>query len=98
MLGGMTHILVLGGGLNGLSAAMLLARDGHTVTVLERDADPPPFGSAWRSWQRPGVTQFRYAHVMLPRWHALMRADLPEVIDALLAAGGTPLNFADLLP
>ena len=34
----MAQIVVMGGGLNGLTAGMLLARDGHQVTVLERDA------------------------------------------------------------
>jgi phytoene dehydrogenase-like protein len=29
------QILVLGAGMCGLSTALLLARDGHTVTVLE---------------------------------------------------------------
>jgi 2-polyprenyl-6-methoxyphenol hydroxylase-like FAD-dependent oxidoreductase len=94
----MTHILMLGGGLTGLSAAMLLARDGHTVTLLERDPGPPPIGSAWRSWDRPGVAQFRNAHFMLPRWHAVMRDELPEVLVELRAAGGTPINLAALLP
>src|SRR6478672_438092 len=36
------EILVLGAGLCGLSTAMLLARDGHQVTVLERDPAAPP--------------------------------------------------------
>ena len=38
----MTHTIVLGGGLCGLAAALMLARDGHDVTVLERDRDPRP--------------------------------------------------------
>jgi 2-polyprenyl-6-methoxyphenol hydroxylase-like FAD-dependent oxidoreductase len=41
----MAEVLVLGAGLNGLAAAMLLARDGHRVTVLERDPAGPD-GSA----------------------------------------------------
>ncbi len=38
----MAKIVVLGAGLNGLCTALLLARDGHTVTVFERDPAPPP--------------------------------------------------------
>ena len=34
----MAQIVVMGAGLNGLTTGMLLARDGHQVTVLERDA------------------------------------------------------------
>ena len=39
----MARILILGAGLSGLCTAMLVAREGHEVTVLERDpAAPPP--------------------------------------------------------
>ncbi len=38
----MPDIVVMGGGLCGMASALLLARDGHTVTVLERDPEPPP--------------------------------------------------------
>jgi len=37
----MSNIVVLGAGLNGLATAMLLARDGHEVTILERDPAEP---------------------------------------------------------
>ena len=36
----MAEIVVAGGGICGLSTAMLLAGDGHAVTVLERDPEP----------------------------------------------------------
>ena len=41
--GRMSTILVLGGGVVGLSMAMLLARQGHSVTVFEHDSElfPP---------------------------------------------------------
>jgi 2-polyprenyl-6-methoxyphenol hydroxylase-like FAD-dependent oxidoreductase len=78
---------------------MLLARDGHQVTVLERDpATPPPPEQAWEAWERRGVNQFRLPHLILPRWRALMERELPEVLDELLAAGGLRLNTLAALP
>jgi 2-polyprenyl-6-methoxyphenol hydroxylase-like FAD-dependent oxidoreductase len=94
----MAHIIVLGAGLNGLATALLLNRDGHTVTVLERDPAEPRAGAEWETWQRPGVSQFRFSHIMLPRWYAQMRTELPDVLEALAASGGLRLNLADMLP
>jgi 2-polyprenyl-6-methoxyphenol hydroxylase-like FAD-dependent oxidoreductase len=92
----MAEILVLGAGLTGLTTAMLLARDGHDVTVLERDAADPPAGasaaSAWTGWDRAGVAQFHQLHLMLPRWREVMETELPSVLDALRAAGGLDHN------
>jgi 2-polyprenyl-6-methoxyphenol hydroxylase-like FAD-dependent oxidoreductase len=39
----MSTILVLGGGIIGLSMAMMLARQGHYVTVFERYSEPKPY-------------------------------------------------------
>ena len=95
----MAEILVLGAGLCGLSTAMLLARDGHQVTVLERDPGAPPEpAQAWEAWERRGVNQFRLPHVMLPPWRARMERELPEVLDELLAAGGLRLDTLAMLP
>ena len=95
----MAEILVLGAGLCGLSTAMLLARDGHQVTVLERDpAAPPEPAQAWEAWERRGVNQFRLPHVMLPPWRARMERELPEVLDEVLAAGGLRLDTLAMLP
>jgi 2-polyprenyl-6-methoxyphenol hydroxylase-like FAD-dependent oxidoreductase len=90
----MSRILVLGSGLTGLTTALLLARDGHDVTVLERDPAPPPDGAdaAWAGWARPGVAQFRQLHFLLPRWRAVMAAEVPEVLTAMLAAGACRTN------
>jgi 2-polyprenyl-6-methoxyphenol hydroxylase-like FAD-dependent oxidoreductase len=96
----MARILVLGAGLGGLTTAMLLARDGHEVTVLERDPAEPPGHAhdAWDGWQRRGVNQFRLPHFMLPSWWAQVRAELPEVETALVAAGARRLNTIGMLP
>lgn len=98
----MARILILGAGLGGLSTAMLTAREGHQVTVLERDpvAPPPPehADAAWEDWQRRGVNQFRLPHFMMPRWWSLLRTELPDVRSPLEAAGARHLNTVAELP
>ena len=78
-------ILIIGGGICGLGTALLLARDGHDVTILERDVDPIPDSAqdAWDSWQRKGVAQFRQPHNFMPGLRLLLEAELPDVQEAL---------------
>jgi 2-polyprenyl-6-methoxyphenol hydroxylase-like FAD-dependent oxidoreductase len=52
------EIVVVGGGVCGLAAGILLARDGHEVSVLERDAEP-----VLRAWIRSSVCRLRSATV-----------------------------------
>ena len=97
----MARIVVVGAGVVALGAAMLLAGDGHQVTVLERDPDPPPGdpAEAWERWQRPGLNQFRQGHVFLPGFRSVLEAELPEAAKALQAAGALRLNLIrDVLP
>jgi 2-polyprenyl-6-methoxyphenol hydroxylase-like FAD-dependent oxidoreductase len=73
---------------------MLLAGDGHAVTVLERDPEPPPATAeeAWAGWERKGVNQFRLPHFFLARFRILLEVELPEVLSALDAAGALRTN------
>ena len=74
-------IVVLGAGVCGLTAGLLLARDGHEVTLVERDpaAVPDRAPDAWDGWVRDGVTQFRQAHYLQPRGRAVLEEELPDV-------------------
>src|SRR5580692_1627801 len=97
----MVRIVVVGAGVVGLGAAMLLAGDGHQVIVLERDPARPSGDPAevWERWQRPGVNQFRLAHAFLAGFRSVLDAELPGVSKALQDAGGLRLNFIrDVLP
>ncbi len=89
----MARIVVVGGGIVGLGASLLLARDGHQVTVLERDpALPPDPGAAWDRWERRGVNQFRLLHYFQPRFRGVMEANAPEVVAAFSDAGALVVN------
>ena len=96
----MTTVLVLGGGVIGLSTAMMLARQGHYVTVFERDSAPLP-GSpeeAWSAWERRGVTQFRLPHYLHPPAGHLLDSHLPDVREALRRVGCVTFDVLSTMP
>jgi 2-polyprenyl-6-methoxyphenol hydroxylase-like FAD-dependent oxidoreductase len=88
------EIVVAGGGVIGMGLGLLLAQDGHAVTVLERDPQPPPSSAeeAWESWERTGVNQFRLAHLFLSRYRQILESDLPAVAAALDRDGAVRFN------
>lgn len=83
------RVVVCGAGVIGLATALLLARDGHEVTVLEQDAAPPPETArhAWSGWGRSGVPQWRQPHNLFPRFQQVLDLELPDVSAALVDAG-----------
>ncbi|MDR0341729.1 MAG: FAD-dependent oxidoreductase [Nocardiopsaceae bacterium] len=96
----MPGIVVLGGGVIGLATAAMLARQGHDVTVLERDPQPVP-GSpdeAVQDWDRRGVAQFRLPHYLHPGGRLILDEYLPEVTKALTGAGAASFDTLALMP
>ncbi len=96
----MAEVLVLGAGVVGLGAGLLLAGDGHKVTVLERDPQPPPEleADAWAAWDRRGVNQFRLPHFFLARYRAILDKELPGISAAIEDQGGLRYNPVLALP
>ena len=93
------RIIVVGGGVAGLGTALACARDGHRVTVLERDDTPMPADADEAfAWKRTGAPQVRHSHAFLARLRNLLRDRAPDVLDALLAAGATEIPFTANLP
>ena len=91
---------VIGGGIAGLGASLALARQGHDVEVLERDAAPVPETpvAAFEGWERRGAPQVRHSHAFLARLRNGLRDRAPDLLAALLEAGAEELRFADLMP
>lgn len=93
-------VLFAGGGVCGLATAMMLARDGHEVTVLERDPQdvPDSIEAAWAGWERKGVAQFHQAHNLFSRVRLILTDELPDVLEAFERAGAYRFDMVAGLP
>lgn len=95
----MENIIIVGGGISGLAAALYLTKQGHTVTVLEKDDAPLPNSAADAfAWDRRGAPQVRHSHGMLARLRNLLREDHPEVLQRLLDEGATEMKLYEKKP
>ena len=92
------RIAVLGGGVTGLASALLLARGGHDVTLVERDPVPvgPPLDSP--SWPRRGIPHFLQPHAFTARGCQELERRLPDVHADLLAAGAAVVECGPKCP
>ncbi len=93
------RVVVVGGGIAGLGTALACARDGHEVTILERDDTPMPNDADTAfDWKRTGAPQVRHSHAFLARLRKVLRERAPDVLDALLDAGAAEIPFTENLP
>ncbi len=79
---GRGEAVVLGGGIAGLLACAVLAREYDQVTLVERDRLPTDPAA------RRGVPQGRHVHVLLSRGATAIDEILPGFLDELTRVGG----------
>ena len=93
-------VIVIGAGICGLGTALLLARDGHDVTVIEKDPAPVPdsLDDCWAGWARKGVAQFRQPHNFMPGLRLILEAELPDVQQDLVEAGAARFDMLNPIP
>lgn len=95
----MARVVVIGAGVAGLGVALCAGRDGHDVVLVERDDTPLPADPRGAfEWDRRGAPQVRHSHAFLARLRNLLRDRHPDVLEALFAAGATPMDFIAMLP
>ena len=94
------HATIIGGGITGLAAALVLRARGAGVTILERDPEPSLASpdEAFATWDRRGAVQVRHSHAFLGRLRTLLRERYPDLLDALLAAGARELKMMEHPP
>lgn len=94
------RIVVVGGSAAGSLSALMLARAGHDVLVVERE-DLAPAGNvetaAARAF-RASAPQIVQPHVVLAACREILRERLPDVYEALLAAGVLEAPLVSQMP
>jgi 2-polyprenyl-6-methoxyphenol hydroxylase-like FAD-dependent oxidoreductase len=83
------RVLIVGSGPAGLTLGSALARRGHEVTSVDRDAGPAADGT----WRRRGVMQFDHAHGFRPQVRDLLLAEWPDAYDEWVRLGAEPMSF-----
>ncbi len=88
----------MGAGIAGLSASLLLARDGHRVTLADRDPLDLTSPEAAPNWNRQGIPHFRQPHALIPAGREFLREQLPDVYASLMAAGAIDIDTRSKIP
>lgn len=96
MAGG--DVVVVGAGVTGMAAALMLARRGQRVTLFERDRLDVGRPEDAASRTRPGIPHYLQPHAFIPRGRAELREHLPDVYADLLDAGAREVDLRRKLP
>ncbi len=89
------RLVVAGGGVAGLAAALAVARAGHEAVVVERDVvDPWAPPEAALALERRGIPHYLQPHTFLPRGRRELSDWAPDVLSALLDAGAHTQHLA----
>jgi len=87
-MAGSSRVVVIGGSVAGLSAALFLARRGHPVVVLEKDPTPTPTDvHDAGAWRRRATPQAAHSHAFLARTRQVLAAEAPDVLAGIGDAG-----------
>ncbi len=84
----------------GSTAALLLARDGHRVTLVDRDdlRPAPDVESAAATAFRATAPQIVQPHVVLATCRTLLRQRLPDVYSSMIEAGAVEAALNTQMP
>lgn len=94
----MPSIVILGGSVIGSAAALQFARSGWAVTVVDPELDTMLQADPHRATVRPGAPQAVHAHGFMSRTHHELSTRLPDVLEALVAAGAPEVRLPELMP
>jgi 2-polyprenyl-6-methoxyphenol hydroxylase-like FAD-dependent oxidoreductase len=94
------RVVVIGAGIAGLASALALKNRNCELVLIERDPEPPDLSpeDAFEHWARPGVPQFRHAHMFLARLQTTLRDRHPQLLEELCAAGLELSKLDEILP